>query len=156
MTIKYILDNPERSTFGKIRNIGCAFFVCLMWMTFITWLLPTLYNGRVAQFSEPSKYYTFFMCCIVAPIWEELAFRVAPLKLAKKFGEDTFVPIIIISSVLFGWGHGYGAESLLMQGVMGLVFSYVYLKNGFSAWSSMTLHALWNFMVIFGLPQFVK
>lgn len=81
--------------------------------------------------------------CIVAAGWEELVFRFAPLEIAKRLDGGFLIPIIIISSALFGWIHN-GVGGILIQGVMGAVFCWVYIKNGWSYWSSFALHSMWN------------
>ena len=101
---------------------------------------------------KPPFLYEIFMACILAPLWEELAFRHAPGLIAKGMGKQFLLPIIIISSALFGWGHHHGAESILRQGVMGLLFFWVYIKNGYSYWSSTIVHAAWNTTLFFVYP----
>ena len=44
--------------------------------------------------------------------------------------------------------NGYGAESILRQGFMGFIFSWVYIKNGHSLKSSIFLHMSWNLFCI--------
>lgn len=144
---KLFFDNPAATTFNKWRNIALGFFLCVFWVMFIQHILLTLYpfSERPPQDVElvPGKY-LFFITCIVAPIWEELAYRYGPISIAKHFGKELVMPVIVISSATFGWGHGQGAESILRQGVMGFIFSWVYIKNGYSVWSSIILHMSWN------------
>jgi membrane protease YdiL (CAAX protease family) len=39
--------------------------------------------------------------------------------------------------------------SILIQGIMGLVLSALYIKNDFCIKSTIFTHALWNFYVLF-------
>ncbi len=80
---------------------------------------------------------------IFTGFWEEMAFRVAPIKIAKIINPELLWPVIFISSIIFGWGHG-GLHGLMFQGVMGLGFSYVYIKTKYSYISVAILHMMWN------------
>jgi len=101
--------------------------------------------------------FLFFRACILAPLWEEAVFRVLPIKVAQVLGKkDTsnsnlLLWTCIASSIIFGIGHG-SVFNILLQGVGGLLFSWLYLKNNNSYWSVVGAHFLWNFMIIFGLP----
>lgn len=99
---------------------------------------------------------TLFYSCLIAPFTEEILFRAGPLQLIKSINfrsESSKAKMIfltvIFSSIVFGWMHGYGWESVLKQGVMGLVFSIVYIRTGYSYLSAVTLHSLWNITCLF-------
>lgn len=133
-----------------------AFVLLLLWMTGITHLLhflnppPPPSNFPSFDFSvDPPLAYILFLMCIVAPLWEELAFRHGPGLIVKAMGKEVMLPVMIISSAIFGWGHGHGPESILRQGVMGFIFFSLYIKNNYSYWSSVLLHALWNTFCFF-------
>src|SRR3989344_1419419 len=69
---------------------------------------------------------------IGAAIFEEILFRLIPLKLASKLGSGNAVAIFsaaVASSAVFGYMHG-GWVHLSMQGIVGLMFCAVYLKYG--------------------------
>lgn len=91
--------------------------------------------------------------CILAPLWEEVVFRVLPIQILKKTNTlDSLGPYVIVAcSAIFGVIHG-GDENVFIQGVLGLLFSYVYIKNDFSYKSAVLCHMLWNVFVIFILP----
>jgi membrane protease YdiL (CAAX protease family) len=155
--LKFIL-NPEKTVFGKIRNIGFVFTINIIWICFIVTFLHKLDpDGIMSAFPQrmdigdtPAS--LFFFACIMAPLWEEAAFRYAPITIAKNFGEQYLLPVIVISSVLFGWGHGFGPISLLIQGVAGFLFSLLYIKNNYSYLSTVVSHFLWNLTLIFLVP----
>lgn len=155
--LKFIL-NPEKTVFGKIRNIGFVFTFNLIWLCAVILLLQKLYPQDIMSFGHGPLDYgdtqlgLFFFACISAPLWEELAFRYAPITIAKNFGEQYLLPVIVISSVLFGWGHGQGPISLMIQGVAGFLFSLLYIKNNYSYVSTVISHFLWNLTLIFLLP----
>lgn len=97
-----------------------------------------------------------FYSCICAPVFEELIFRHIPLQTAKLIydpnsakGLKLTVLVILMSSFIFGWGHGRGWDSVILQGFLGVGFCYVYLKNGYSYWSSVILHSLYNLFWLF-------
>lgn len=137
----------------KLINIGAGYALMLVWVVIITKLLGFLYDPSSNIFSqfyfykEPSIYFKVFMACIWAPLWEELVFRNAPLQLIR--GSQTNpIHVIVITSALFGWLHG-GPVNIMIQGVYGVVFSYVYLRNGYCYWSSVILHSLYNASLFF-------
>jgi membrane protease YdiL (CAAX protease family) len=151
MNIKSFLSTPTTKFPDKVKNIFISYIIIFVWVFLISHLLnfldpPPIFTDEETP-SIPSHIYIlsqFFFLVISAPLWEELAFRHAPALLAKALGKGFLFPIMIISSMLFGWGHNNGPESLMLQGCMGFVFFCLYIKNGYSYWSSVVLHALWN------------
>lgn len=153
--MKFLL-NPAVTFRSKIKFIIFGFILTLVYILGISHLLDYLNPpapSNVPTFfidpTQPPIAYLFFMTVIVAPLWEELAFRHGPGLIVKALGPDVMLPVMLISSAIFGWGHGQGAESILRQGVMGFIFFSVYIKNGYSYWSSVLLHASWNAFVFF-------
>ncbi len=142
-----ILGSPSTSIFDRSRNIALGFVIILFWVVGMQAFLSLFIEGyptfvpRTPDFT----FARFFFSCIRAPLWEELAFRVAPLTIAKTLNPKSIVPVVILSSIVFGLGHGYGTISLLFQGVMGLIFAWIYLKNGYNYLSAVSIHFLWNF-----------
>jgi membrane protease YdiL (CAAX protease family) len=147
------LNTPSTTFWAKLRTIIFGFLICVIWIYSVThllnWLYPPTTEGENPFYTPPPMTYELFMACIFAPLWEELAFRHAPGLLVKALGDKFLIPIMILSSIIFGWGHGHGPESVMRQGAMGFVFFYVYIKNGYSYWSSVVLHAAWNTFVFF-------
>lgn len=150
--MKYILT-PAKTAWEKLFVILVGFLLILIWnysaLSFIGWL--NTYQISIPFLPPPPKYELFF-ACILAPIWEELAYRYAPIQISKKFNHELLIPILIISSAMFGWGHGRAGESILIQGVTGLIFAFVYIKNNYSLLSSMFLHGFWNFFILVIIP----
>lgn len=131
----------------KLFNIVAAYGVMILWTIFITNFYTAIH---VSQFYRPvDNVYMFFTSCVIAPIWEEAAFRFGPLEVIR--GNDKFLlPVVVMSSVLFGWLHG-GPSHIMIQGVFGVIFCWLYIKNGYSYVSSVILHSLWNTSMIWGL-----
>lgn len=97
----------------------------------------------------------FIMACLVAPLWEEAVFRHAALRIGKSFkerGMDMLIPISIISSAIFGWGHGSGPISITIQGIVGMLLCYVYVKTNYNYWCAVITHFLWNFSLMYMFP----
>jgi len=164
----------------KIGNVFSVFGVNLVWLFLIFLFLSFIAGLRSDQISNimaplflnsisssiprglmHSPVFMFFLACVMAPIWEEWCFRLAPIKLAQLLTGvaqklDVQVKLIgataVAFAIFFGLLHGYGAISILIQGVGGLLFCWLYLKNNNSYLSCVFAHSLWNFMVIFGLP----
>lgn len=130
---------------NKALNIATAFGCLVVYTMLLNSFMGFLYNAQF--FSPPGKYFVYFMSLVWAPLVEEAIFRWAPLTLQKSYNIPLW-PVIVLSSSLFGWLHG-GPHNLLIQGVYGVVFALVYVKNGHCYWSSVSLHFLWNFHLIF-------
>lgn len=139
----------------KLKYIFGGFTVIILWIAFVcfgmrycvTWTMFGAHETAIGS---------FFFACILAPLWEEAAYRHAPLQLAKKFGKahgkNYIIPVVILSSALFGWGHDEGPLSILKQGAGGMVLSYVYIKTGYNYWCSVATHFLWNFSLMYVFP----
>lgn len=141
----------------NLKIISFAFVACVSWAIFAGYLLNFL--GYQSVFYEAPVYYapfwySAFMACIWAPLWEEAAFRYAPIKFAKAFNPNTVWPTVLMSSAIFGWLHGGRPEGVMIQGVLGLIFSFTYLKTG-SIWCSIILHCLYNSFLTF-LPLIIQ
>jgi membrane protease YdiL (CAAX protease family) len=152
-----LFDNLSTTFYEKIKTIGLCYLISIIWIAIASVVM--------AHFQIPEDHYgfstypgpaTFFWVCIFAPLWEELAFRYAPITIAKGFGTQYIPPVVVISSVLFGWGHGHGPYSLFIQGIGGLILSYLYIKNNYSYWSSVTLHFLINFSLGYIFPSLMS
>lgn len=138
---------PEHNinTVGKFKNIALGFVVILVWIIGIQAFLSLFIN--IPSFIPNKSTVTvigLFFGCVWAPLWEELAFRVVPITLAKVISAEAVLPVVFLSSLLFGWGHNHGPVSLLFQGVTGFIISVVYIKNNYCYFSVVGLHAFWN------------
>lgn len=143
--MKYLF-NFSIHPLDKLLNIFIGFSLCFFWCTANNLVLDYLYPDRNigGQLFTPPAIYSAFIACLVAPVWEELLYRYGPLTIARKFNKEYVLPVLVMSSCLFGWAHGDCQEGVMIQGVMGFVFGCVYIKNGFSLASSIFLHFLWN------------
>lgn len=140
--------------------------ICMSFVFIISWIfLVKLGLKYLLSYNDFFGYTytaigTFFFACIFAPLWEELVFRHAPLQIGKelkiKKDIDVILPIAFITSCIFGWGHGNSAMGVLVQGVCGLALSFTYIKTGYSYWSSVFLHFLWNFSLFYIFPSFCE
>lgn len=94
----------------------------------------------------------FFLACIMAPLWEESIFRYFSIRFAQ-FCDALIkrawmlLPMVLLSSIVFGILHGT-VFNILFQGVGGLIFCWLYLKNNNSFWSVVAAHGLWNLGVL--------
>lgn len=189
---KWFDFSHKHSFSGKVNNFTRVFMFDLLWTTavigvllFMVGLNKTQLVNTLTTFWGPNalyagllnwgtgqifmgKFMLFFVACILAPLWEEVAFRVVPILWAEIHSlkqKDIVLPgnsvaggksgflfwTCCLSSIIFGLGHG-SIINLLFQGVSGLTFSWLYHKNNDSYWSVFAAHSLWNFMIIFGLP----
>lgn len=133
----------------KIKNIATAFVFILIWVVTLQALLSLIVRiPSVIPNTSSVTLRALFFACIVAPLWEEATYRVAPIMIARTLSQQIVFPVVIISSALFGFGHGHGVHSLLFQGMMGFVFCVIYIKNNYCYLSAVTLHAMWNFFCL--------
>jgi hypothetical protein len=142
--------SKNQSVLSKLSTVGIALLVILG--------LSEVTFGLLGFLGQPDGYnpvWRFFTAIIMAPLWEELAWRVAPIKFAKALSPLLVWPVVLLSSIHFGLGHSsmyYPMQyALLIQGVGGFILSWVYIKNNYSYWPNVLLHALINFMIIYVL-----
>lgn len=145
------LNSPSTTFRDKLITILFGYLIVFLWMEFVGhllhWLYPPPPDSAFSQFFAPTKpplRYEIFLTVIWAPFWEEIFNRHAYGLIVKQIGSQFLLPAMIISSFIFGWLHDNGQLSILRQGVMGMVFFYVYAKNGYSWRSSWAVHFLWN------------
>lgn len=131
----------------KVQPIATVLFLSALWVLGMSTLLEHIRQSRVISF--------LFFSCILAPLVEEFMFRHFPLQTLKliPFPNESsrtkaIMLVVLMSSLIFGLMHGNGWDSVLIQGVTGLGFSYVYLKNNYSYWSSVITHSLYNLMCL--------
>lgn len=174
----------EHSFWGSVKNISAVFVLNLLWTMFATLLLvyltplkanyiqasiqtlisvqPVIDYCKLSVITVTSGKMLFFLACVLAPLWEEAAFRFVPLEIAKlaEFGithsksgylptSKCIFPAMILTSIVFGVMHG-GVIHIIFQGVGGMLFAWLYIKSGYRA--SVIAHSLWNFMLMFGMP----
>lgn len=142
------------SVVSKIQNIifawgGLTLLMCLMALGFS----PDVLNIPMPQptiFSDKVDFSFIFVVCILGPLWEELVFRVAPVKLLRFLKVDNKVLWLVMLAIccIFGINHG-SPYNIYYQGVVGAGFTWLYIKNGDCFWSAVTLHGLWNFCLVF-------
>lgn len=144
------LFKPEEATFvQKVKNLFAMILLNLIWVVFVIQMYQYLIPRGLPGMPDPrNDFQVFFWACLIAPFWEELVFRYLPRKIGD-VAPKLMVPMIIVSSILFGLIHS-GVPSILIQGVIGFSFFWLYMKNGSIVWT-MLAHALWNLIVIFGL-----
>jgi membrane protease YdiL (CAAX protease family) len=151
--LEQFLATPETTLFGKIRNILAGFTLNVLYTAIIASLLKVLFATEpIAQYGYRFAHeglILFFFSVILAPLWEELAFRVLPLHFTRN-NPKLLVPLVLLSSLIFGILHG-GPLSILIQGVSGFIMACVYIKNGYSYISSVIYHMLWNGLLMAGV-----
>lgn len=123
-----------------IKDILCVFAVQVFYCKAIFFTLSNLIGLEKIQ--QEQSLGLFFLACIFAPMWEEIMYRHVPLQIAKNYFRKNIIHVAIGSSIIFGINHG-SVLNILIQGVFGLMFSWVYIRNGLK-WSILS-HALWNF-----------
>lgn len=149
------------STYEKIKNILYTYLAVVLFVggsiTLHQKLYFTYFQFMPVQIPA-SPAFTILTTIIETPFWEEFAFRVFPIQLVlilgrvlgKQFTDSMMPYIIILASIVFGWGHG-GVQFIYAQGVAGIFLSRLYLKNNNSYWSVVIVHALWNILAVLAM-----
>lgn len=149
------LNTPSTTFFGKFRTILIGYMVLALWMLGVSHFLNFLFPPPppVPDFlkdTPPPIRAELFIGVIWAPFWEEMFCRHAFGLIVKRIGNQFLLPAMIISSAIFAMGHGDDIQfNVMKQGIMGMIFFYVYIKNGYSVASSIILHSAWNLSVMF-------
>lgn len=130
----------------KVATVTMIIVAMFIWAKSMDWFLG-LIMYRPPSPSIKITLPLLFFSCIVAPVWEELAFRHIPARIATIINPQLLWPVLGLSCIIFGFGHGHGVMSLLYQGVLGLGFTWVYVVNKNSYWTAVAAHSLWNLVV---------
>jgi membrane protease YdiL (CAAX protease family) len=138
----------------KIKNIVFAYGGSILSVVFFILVLKR-YAPRYLYQLGPTQSQQIFAACVVAPLIEEVIFRLLPIQIARRIFAEKFEDFkyyfVVLLAVIFGGMHGW-IGNVFIQGVGGVFLGWVYIRNGYSYWSSVTVHALWNFMLMVGLP----
>lgn len=133
------LLEPQAFTLrDKVINMAILFAFKFVWVTFIVAFLKGVIF--IDAISRPD----LFFIVLIGPMVEELQYRWAPITFAKYLGKEYILPIIVLSSIIFGYDHGNGLVSLLIQGVGGFAYCILYIRNNYSYWSCVAVHSTWN------------
>jgi len=149
----------KQSVGEKASNIVIALGVGLIVILTFDFIFKVILGDMspLPHFSkEIPPFPLIFTALITAPIFEEMIFRYAPLELLKStqiFRENKWL-IVFLIGILFGWLHG-NYYNVYCQGVMGVAFGWVYIKNQMSYISAVVAHSLYNFLVIILIPTVV-
>lgn len=132
----------------SLKFIALGLILTVLWSVISGYTLDYLGPAR-SIFEENSIQYDAFIACIWAPIWEEMMYRWAPIQIVKRLKKEEIMwPVIIISSATFGWGHEECQEGVFIQGIFGIISSYIYLKTN-RIWNCIVIHSLYNGIILF-------
>ncbi len=143
----------------KLANISVAIGVSLFTIITFCFAFKVLLgeNTPLPTFNHPIPEFKYLIfLCIFPPIFEELIFRHIPAQILKKteiFQQNKWW-FVLVSGVIFGWLHG-SYYNIFCQGVAGIAFGWVYIKNGYSYYSAVASHSLYNFLVGFIIPMLI-
>jgi len=201
--IKELMEfgNHEHSLVGNLKNIYTAFSVILIWTIVVTVALTALAGvgtneirallaAKIFSVTAPaavqvSVFLNFFLACIFAPLWEELAYRYVPLGLAKSleiilvrgfsheirrnlgveydysrghlFGSLKGTGFVLFAMLLSSIVFGLNHGSVINIMFQGVSgFIFAWLMIKSGYWSAVIAHSMWNFMLMFGMPVILK
>ncbi len=155
------------------RNIVAAYTLSWVWVVCVLALMRALLPSAVVDIELPflsvlhawlSKFpglqaelaastgLSLFMALAFAPFIEEALFRMFPLSLVSGLKREQVRAVLIaVCAIIFGWAHG-SPMNVFIQGFVGLMLGWLYLKNNTSQWASyiscVIVHAAYNFTVI--------
>jgi membrane protease YdiL (CAAX protease family) len=114
-------------------------------------LIKDAHPGMYALLSR-SVILMLFMKLIFAPVVEEAAFRYFPITMVKNMERSQIrATIIVVGGIVFGILHGH-VLNILIQGVVGVILGYLYLRNYRSDLTSylscVAVHMMYNFTVL--------
>jgi len=156
-----------------VRNIFAAYGISVLWVVIVVNILQALLAPAVAEPSIPvlsvmfawldsfptlaaavkaSPGLSVFMAVVFAPFVEEALFRMLPLTLVQTSRPQVVRAVVIaVCAIIFGWAHG-SPLNVFIQGFVGLMLGWLYLKNATSQWASyiscVMVHAMYNLTVI--------
>ena len=133
---------------------------------FVSWELLNSGAKRMSGFFDHLPGGMWILMFTKFAFIEEFIYRLIPLAVAllvfgwSRYTRPMIWVVAIAESVVFGLDHGYGLFSLVNQGVLGFVWSFVFLKaSGFNVFHSFqgflvsgTVHSIWNV----GLTALIK
>lgn len=138
-----LIGTPSTRLIDKIKNLVFCFVIMFLWVHGIIAFLNYLNTPF-----QLTPQVSFFLSCIVTPIWEECYYRLAPLTAASILHKKLVAPAVIFTSLWFGVDHGQGSVSILVQGVGGFALAWLYLKNRSIVWPIL-FHMAWNTYFMF-------
>lgn len=151
---KYILAQLKNKLSFKLllQVIGLIFVLFLANIGFSRIIGPMESETTNMLVNSNNILLTFFIPVVVAPLFEEFAFR---LGLKKKIVSDkgfSNITFLIMSSVLFGllhWQPGeFGLPIVIFVGVIGLIKGITYLKTN-NILVTILGHAAYNGIIMF-------
>ena len=173
----------KHSLKGKLKNILFAFVITFFWVVFLRMValaiaMPVasmrtllvkgvVWKPELAPTGELTA--SFVDSVLIAPFVETILFMWWLYRIVIEIERRSLmdpapprriwlplkIPVVIFSSIAFGVAHG-SLEHVWLQGMYGLIWSWLYFKNNNSFWSVVVVHACWNFVIAFALPQMVR
>lgn len=158
---KWFSHEPSLTFRKKLANFFGLFIFENLWVygvfALISFLWPMYGMAPVDPMQEmmeqifgPTLRFNLFMAVIIAPVTEEILFRWLPVRFADQAPRRLFVPIIVLSQFIFGYIHGAGGLSLMIQGLGGFLMCWLYIRNGRNLWWTISYHMLWNLIYTLG------
>jgi len=149
----------------KLKNIfltvATSILFCSISLTLLKYFGGDYYNyWNPDNYSNAKHIITFTgitSACIIAPLWEECLWRYCTFEITRKMFlnfKEFQIPFIVLTGILFGYWHE-GVSTVFVQGISGILFGFLYVKNGFSYWSTVAAHSLYNLSVMVILPNFI-
>ena len=139
----------------KLQQAIFFFVVGFVWVG----LVHLLYDNVLPPYPSPSLYQVplkvrLLVGCVLAPLFEELFFRYIPLTFLKKAKLTDYNLLVLgFSSLIFGYAHG-GLLNIPIQGALGFLWGYAFLKTDYNYWAIVIMHSLWNLLLITEIIKF--
>ena len=144
----------------KVKHVGVIVAAMSLWafLILLMYSLAGIYpqeTGELFFYGEEMIWWKLLFAAVVAvPLIEEGLFRFLPIRLTQTIFRSrktmlgvALCVVICVSSVLFGYLHG-GLLFIPIQGVYGLLLSWLFLKNNNSFISIWIAHVALNVIII--------
>ncbi len=124
--------------YGALAICVCQILVYAVTTFAFSQIMPIVESSSI---SVENTYVRTIFAIFIAPIFEELLFRMGVLTLLnRKFSK---VSSVILCAVIFAVIHGYSIQGFLACLVAGLVFTLIYVRTG-NIWYSIFVHMICN------------
>ena len=146
----------RKNIFNNIKKYFKYWIVMLILMILSNYIVSIFTTSNTPQnqqeiikYFKLYPFYTFFSTIIIAPILEELVYRMS----IKKMFSDTKVLFIIISGLFFGFMHVIGTLTsysdllfIIPYSIPGFIFAYLYSKTD-NIFTPISIHLIHNLLM---------
>lgn len=137
----------DTSTFIEVFSITFGLWLVLIPAMMLLSALGIKGGGIRHDFDKHSMFSLFLLMIVIAPLLEEIVFRIIPSAMLSKFTDDICWTMGVITSILFALLHGMAVSGNKLhvpigQFFVGMMLWYIVRVYGFE-WAFLS-HAMFN------------